>query len=300
MEWLFGGRDGCFAWFYTPTVQDRLREEYRKLQRLGRGIGRDMMREAGQLEGLQRQVQSTARQGRWELARRHAIELHRSRLAFDRLGTQKDNVTRVADKIKQQMHAVTVDEGMVLVTRVMGARLQVMHPERFAKMMQRYEELKSKEEMNEEQLNEFFAAGEEQEQAQVDGRSDDERVALIFAELGIRSAPDVPQHVPVAALVGKAGGSGGGGGGGGRDAIRSLPAAADASETDPSSEEPAAGPRKASRLAEALAVDGTSAAVSGGGGDDTGKQEAADGAVDGLATRLAKLQGAKGRGDGRA
>ena len=219
-DWFFGGRDGCLAAFYTPTLQDTLRQERRRLLRSERELERQLTVAAGKLKSTRDDVTKHAAAGSWERARRAAIELHQARLAFDRLGTQKDNIVRVADKLKQQLSAVTVDQSLVTLTRVMAARLLVMNPEQFARRLQRYEELKLRQDMTEDQLNEFFSAGDEEEQERLEqqnedgGRTDDQRVALIYAELGI--IPVTPSTPPPAASKKPGGGNNGGGSGGGR------------------------------------------------------------------------------------
>lgn len=196
-DWVFGGREGCFAAFYGPAPQDALREEHRRVKGIVRRIERDMQRAGRQLQEGRGLIQKHAAAERWEHARRAAIDLHRARTAFHRLGAQKDNAQRVADKLHEQCNAVTVDESIITLTRVMSARLQVMHPQRFAALMQRYETLKAKEEMNEEQMRDFFAAGDAdaEEDEEADKAGDEQRVAAIYAELGI-SGPGQEEEKP--------------------------------------------------------------------------------------------------------
>jgi len=189
-DWVFGGREGCFAAFYGPTPQDALREEHRRVKGIVRRIERDMQRAGSQLQQGREVIQKHAAAERWEHARRAAVDLHRNRSAFHRLGAQKDNAQRVADKLHEQCNAVTIDESLITLTRVMSARLQVMHPQRFAALMQRYETLKAKEDMNEEQMRDFFSAGDAdaEEDEEADKAGEEQRVAAIYAELGIVNA----------------------------------------------------------------------------------------------------------------
>lgn len=196
-EWIFGGREGCLGAFYAPTPQELLREEHRRLLRLVRASDRDLAKEAVNLQTLQKRIVADAAASRWEVARRGAIELHRSRLTYDRLGTQKDNILRVADRIKGQLSAVSIDQSLVLLVRVMSARLQLMSPDRFARVMARYEALKEKESMTEQQMRDFFGSEDDVETEKISAGSDEKRVALIFAELGVRDlGPPVPTATP--------------------------------------------------------------------------------------------------------
>ena len=216
---LFGDEGACTAYWWPPSMRDTLRAEHRTLHRQVRAIDRDMARDAGQLETLKRATQKHWADGRREQAWQSALELHRAQLAYRMTGIQKNNVLRVADKMKQQMNAVTVDSSLVLVTRVMAARMHAMHPERFARMMQQYDELKAKEEMNEEQLNDFFSTNEDRDMERTEDElgTDEQRVRQVWMELGLASAPDAPQHDPTTTTTQRPGyppstGTGGGGG----------------------------------------------------------------------------------------
>ena len=196
-------------------MQDLLKHEHRQLMHRVRRIDREMHRDAGQLEQLRRRTEKEYETGKREQAWQAALELHRARIAYRMSGIQKNNVERVADKLKQQLNAVTVDNSLVLVTRVMAARMQIMNPGRFARLMQQYDELKTKEEMNEEQLNDFFSANEDRDMERTEDElgTDEQRVMGIFAELGlVPQAPDVPTEEPGASAGGSSGGGGGGGG----------------------------------------------------------------------------------------
>lgn len=189
MDWLFetvfGGENGCFgSWMHEPTMTSVLQAEHLRLKGLIRRLDREMERRGAALNAGGEIMQNHAKKGRMDQARRAAIEQHQNRQAFFRLGKQKDAVARVAAKVQEQVHAVAVDQSVAMLMRVLSVRMQIMTPEQFSRRLVQYEQLKDREALNEEQLEEFFSTAEGDDRE--DEADEEDRIVMqIFAEHGI-------------------------------------------------------------------------------------------------------------------
>lgn len=281
-DYLFGGggdaAPGCMAaWFDSaPTVTDVLQAEHRRLKGLMRRLDREIERSERDMAQRVRSMKEHAKQGRLEQARRLAIELNHGTVANRRRCKQKIAVSRVAEKVEQQVHAVAVDQTVVMLMRVLSVRMQVMRPDQFAARLMRYEELKDKEAMNEEQMNEFFSAADEGEEADGAASAEEEYyiVREIFAQNDIPveaagSAKAANRRQPASVATAAATGN----------AVVAAAAASGSGKHDPAASS-GAGTGRVGGLDEAALL----AQMPGGGGDDD------DGVEHALAERLSALQ----------
>ena len=160
-------------------------------------IEMDQEDKAAELLSLEKSTKRLWAKDRHMEARQKARDVRMTRVEYTRLGKQKANIISISGKMHQLRSGTAVEENLEFYVRAMGERMATSHPARFARVLERCDQLNNLETMTNELLDDYFA---EEEQAERDRDTeevgDDKVVEDVLIKLGcvvrIEDAPSVP------------------------------------------------------------------------------------------------------------
>lgn len=176
-----GGREGWFGRLYMKSLTEQADERYFELEQRKFDIEmqqRDNERDRGKLEKRTKKL--------WDAndritARQTARDLYRARVEYKRLGAQKDNVAAVASMIQQLRAGTATEDALEFYVKTMGERVATTsNPERFARVLERCQRLRSMQALTNEYQREFF---DEVETEDAEEDADETSVDAILREL---------------------------------------------------------------------------------------------------------------------
>ena len=194
LSYVFGGREGCFAFLYTEPGSRSVRREARRVLRNTAELDRECLVIANDLKRYKQRIQTAAEQQRREEAERYAIELQQVRVKYRRVGAQKDKLRRIYDQLTEQLRSTDIDHGLMLVCKIMQQRYRTMHPQRFQQMMMRYERARMQHDTMEDALQEFWQEDEDRDldRAERESSTSNEQIQAVFSEFNIQFPDDRP------------------------------------------------------------------------------------------------------------
>lgn len=185
--------------FCLPTIQSArqiMRQQLRTFERGMQVLEDECANKASSIDAKRKQMKRLAEQNRPDECRRKAIEMRQLKVQYQRVGRQKDNLTRLHGQLQEQFNSAEIDKGLLMVCSIMTKRRRTMHPERFRRMMDIYKATKQQQTGVEQALQEFWKEDEDQEYEKEEEQlypSEDAAVQQIYAEYNIEF-PDTPSR----------------------------------------------------------------------------------------------------------
>ena len=184
IDWT-GGREGCLGGLYAPGMREVLRKEIRTIQRARATLEKSNAERDRKMQALVKKIVQMGEQDKQFEARSAAARLQRMRVAYRRTDKQIENVERVSEQLTDQLTSVNVDRSIMLVAAVMNRRFQTMPDSRFQAMMIKCDEMRMREGLRQDMLDEFMDEANDPDESTEEMQSIDTHVDNILAELDV-------------------------------------------------------------------------------------------------------------------